>query len=123
MDGQISVRAVVYVATATILIGLWALGVLRILSDNQRATVRVFGRLLIKGPGLTFYIPIAYEGWCRHSVGDLGVTTSANRAIFQGVEIPIKVSPQRHVAGTIKIVGFIGKGPNSEFLVEPQGEA
>ena len=100
---------------------LWAIGLLRILSESQRVTTCVSGRITLKGPGLVLRFPIYHKEWRLHSVGDLGYVIDEGCGTFQNIRVPITVSTPLHGAGTVKVVQFQGAGENSVFMVEPYG--
>ena len=122
MDIQLSESALAFSVAVIVLAFLWALGLLRVLRESERATVRSFGIQLVKGPGLSFCVPLVHQGWCKHAVGDSGVLVGDERAEFQGAKVAVDMSPQHSRAEAVRIAGFDGKGRDTVFLVEPIDE-
>jgi len=122
MDIQLSERALTYAVALILLAVLWALGLVRVLRESERATVRLFGTQLVKGPGLNLCIPMLHQGWRKHAVGDSGVLVGDEQAEFQGAPVAVEVSPEDYRAGPVKIANFVGKGRDTVFLVEPLRE-
>jgi len=89
---------------------------LRIVRDDERVTTLLLGRyLLYRGPGFVVWLPLLYQSWRRHRIGDSGTLRNTNKALFKGVLVDVVVEGGSQIGDRVVLKRFQGY----QFIVGP----